>query len=455
MELESINPSTDKLISTYTTMTSKVLSDTIEATHDAFEHWRKTDLNERSNLLKRLAEGLEKGKESYARLMADEMGKPLTQGRSEIEKCTWVCNYYAVHGADYLADEYIDTEASSSWVSFRPMGVVLAIMPWNFPFWQVFRFAAPALMAGNAALLKHAPNVCGCASAIESLCKETGFPESLFTTLLIGTDLVGEVIEHPRVMAVTLTGSTQAGKAVAEQAGRMLKKTVLELGGSDPYVVLEDADVTQTVNTCVTSRLLNSGQSCIAAKRFIVVESVCEAFTEQMVEKMKQVRMGMPTDESVTLGPLARKDLRENLHRQVQDSIKQGAICCLGAQLPDGPGAFYPPTVLSGVQKGMPAYDEELFGPVAAITEVSNETEALKAANDSSYGLGAAVFTGDPERGRRIAVEELDAGCCFVNDFVKSDPRLPFGGIKQSGYGRELSYFGIREFVNIKTINVK
>ena len=455
MELESINPSTDKLISTYTTMTPKVLSDAIEASHDAFEHWRKTDLNERSIRLKHLAEGLEKSKESYARLMADEMGKPLAQGRSEVEKCAWVCNYYAEHGADFLADEYIDTEPSRSWVSFRPLGVVLAIMPWNFPFWQVFRFAAPTLMAGNAALLKHAPNVCGCALAIESLCKEAGFPESLFTTLLIDTDLVGEVIGHPRVVAVTLTGSTQAGQAVAEQAGRMLKKTVLELGGSDPYVVLEDADVTQTVTTCVTSRLLNSGQSCIAAKRFIVVESVCEAFTEQMVEEMKQVRMGMPTDERITLGPLARKDLRENLHRQVQESIRQGATCRLGGRLPDGPGVFYPPTVLTGVQKGMPAYDEELFGPVAAITEVSNEVEALRVANDSSYGLGAAVFTGDPERGRRIAVEELDAGCCFVNDFVKSDPRLPFGGIKQSGYGRELSYFGIREFVNIKTINVK
>ncbi len=455
MELESINPSTDKLISTYATMTPKALSEAIEATHGAFKHWRQTDLTERSVRLKRLAEGLEKGKESYARLMADEMGKPLAQGRSEVEKCAWVCNYYAKHGADFLADESIDTEASRSWVSFRPLGVVLAIMPWNFPFWQVFRFAAPALMAGNAVLLKHAPNVCGCALAIESLCKEAGFPESLFTTLLIGTDLVGEVIGHPGVVAVTLTGSTQAGQAVAEQAGRMLKKTVLELGGSDPYVVLEDADVTQTVTTCVTSRLLNSGQSCIAAKRFIVVESVCEAFTEQMVEEMKQARMGMPTDEGVTLGPLARKDLRENLHRQVQESIRQGATCRLGAQLPDGPGAFYPPTVLTGVQKGMPAYDEELFGPVAAITEVSNEAEALRVANDSNYGLGAAVFTGDPERGRRIALEELDAGCCFVNDFVKSDPRLPFGGIKQSGYGRELSYFGIREFVNIKTINVK
>ena len=455
MELESINPSTDKLISTYATMTPQAMSEAIEATHGAFAHWRQTDLSKRSARLKRLAEGLEKGKESYARLMADEMGKPLAQGRSEVEKCAWVCNYYAEHGADFLADESIDTDANHSWVSFRPLGVVLAIMPWNFPFWQVFRFAAPALMAGNAVLLKHAPNVCGCAQAIESLCKEAGFPESLFTTLQIGTDLVADVIGHPRVMAVTLTGSTKAGQAVAEQAGRMLKKTVLELGGSDPYVVLEDADVTQTVTTCVTSRLLNSGQSCIAAKRFIVVESVCEAFTEQMVEEMKQARMGMPTDEGVTLGPLARKDLRENLHRQVQESIRQGATCRLGGQLPDGPGAFYHPTVLTGVQKGMPAYDEELFGPVAAITEVSNEAEALRVANDSSYGLGAAVFTRDTERGRRIAVEELDAGCCFVNDFVKSDPRLPFGGIKHSGYGRELSYFGIREFVNIKTISVK
>jgi succinate-semialdehyde dehydrogenase/glutarate-semialdehyde dehydrogenase len=328
-------------------------------------------------------------------------------------------------------------------------------MPWNFPFWQVFRFAAPALMAGNAAVLKHASNVCGNALAIEELLSDAGFPPGLFRTLLIGSSQVARVIESPHVSAVTLTGSTHAGTAVAAKAGGSLKKTVLELGGSDPYVILADADVEQAAATCAASRLINSGQSCIAAKRFIVVRSQLQRFEELMVAHMQEARMGPPEEDGVTLGPQARRDLRDELHRQVTESLAAGARLLSGGQVPEGPGAYYPPTVLTDVRAGMPAYEEELFGPVAAIIPVADEAQALRVANDSLFGLGAAVFTGDVERGKRIAAEQLEAGACFVNDFVRSDPRLPFGGIKHSGYGRELSYFGIREFVNIKTVCVR
>jgi succinate-semialdehyde dehydrogenase/glutarate-semialdehyde dehydrogenase len=328
-------------------------------------------------------------------------------------------------------------------------------MPWNFPLWQVFRFAAPGLMAGNAALLKHASNVPGCALEIQRIFREAGFPEGLFRTLLIGSDQVEHVLGHPLVRAATLTGSTPAGRAVAEQAGRRIKKTVLELGGSDPYVVLEDADLDATVASCVDARLLNAGQSCIAAKRFVVVESVVDAFTEGLVEGMRSRKMGDPLDESSAIGPLARHDLRDELHDQVRRSVERGARCLLGGEVPDGPGAFYPPTVLADVRPGMPAYDEETFGPVASVIRARNEAEAIRIANDTPFGLGAAVFTRDTARGERIAALELDAGCCFVNDFVRSDPRLPFGGVKESGYGRELGRLGILEFVNAKTVWIR
>jgi succinate-semialdehyde dehydrogenase/glutarate-semialdehyde dehydrogenase len=387
--------------------------------------------------------------------MAVEMGKPARNGRSEANKCAWVCDYYAENAQIFLKRERVQTDATRSFVSYQPLGVVLAVMPWNFPFWQVFRFAAPALMAGNAGVLKHASNVPGCALAIEEVFLKAGFPENIFRTLLIGSSMVNDVIENPLVMAITLTGSTPAGRAVASKAGEMLKKTVLELGGSDPYVILGDADLEATVNTCVYSRLINAGQSCIAAKRFIVVESIKEEFEQLYIQKMQAVKMGDPMDETVVVGPQARHDLRDELHLQVEKSIKKGAKCLLGGEIPAGKGAFYPPTILTNVKKGMPAYDEELFGPVAAIIPVKDEGEAIAAANDSVFGLGSAIFTRDIEKGTKLAEKDLQAGSSFVNTFVRSDPRLPFGGIKGSGYGRELSHFGIREFVNIKTIFVK
>jgi succinate-semialdehyde dehydrogenase/glutarate-semialdehyde dehydrogenase len=366
-----------------------------------------------------------------------------------------VCDYYAENARAFLSRESVETDASKSFVTFQPIGIVLAVMPWNFPFWQVFRFAAPALMAGNGGVLKHASNVFGCALAIEDVFVRAGFPPDIFRTLLIGSKGVDAVIENPLVKAVTLTGSTPAGIAVARKAGEKLKKSVLELGGSDPYIVLEDADLEAAVSTCVFSRLINSGQSCIAAKRFIVVEAVREQFESMYVEQMRAKKMGDPMQEDTEVGPQARHDLRDELHEQVVKSIEKGARCLLGGEIPAGDGAFYPPTVLTEVKKGMPAFDEELFGPVAAIIPVKDEKAAIAAANDSVFGLGAAVFTEDIARGERIAAEEIEAGCCFVNTFVKSDPRLPFGGVKESGYGRELSHYGIKEFVNIKSVFIK
>jgi succinate-semialdehyde dehydrogenase/glutarate-semialdehyde dehydrogenase len=397
---------------------------------------------------------LRENADGYAVLMANEMGKPVSQGRAEVEKCAWVCDYYADNAAAFLKAEPVETDAAKSFVTFQPLGVVLAVMPWNFPLWQVFRFAAPALMAGNAGVLKHASNVPGCALAIEDVFGKAGFPSDVFRTLLVGSAQVNAIIENPHVKAVTLTGSTPAGRAVARKAGEMLKKTVLELGGSDPYVVFADADLHAAVSTCVTSRLINSGQSCINAKRFVVVEPLRQQFETLFVERMRGMQMGDPLDESTEVGPQARADLRDELNEQVSKSIAKGARCLLGGEVPDGPGAFYPPTVLTDVTRGMPAYDEELFGPVAAIITAKNEHEAIEIANDSVFGLGAAVFTSDVAKGEQIAAEELEAGACFVNAFVKSDPRLPFGGIKESGYGRELSHYGIREFVNIKTVFV-
>jgi len=386
--------------------------------------------------------------------MTREMGKPIAGARAEVEKCAWVCDYYAENGDSFLKDEIIETDAQKSFVTYEPLGTVLAVMPWNFPFWQVFRFAVPGLMAGNAGLLKHASNVTGCALAIEDIFRKAGFPEDLFRTLKISSSKVAGVIENPIVKAVTLTGSVPAGRAVAEKAGAELKKTVLELGGSDPYLILEDADLEKAIPTCVNSRLINNGQSCIAAKRFIVVESRLEEFTRKFVEEMKTKTMGDPMDESYDLGPQARVDLRDELHDQVQRSIDKGANCLLGGEIPNKKGAWYPSTILADVQSGMAAYEEELFGPVAAIIKAENEEDAIRIANDSDFGLGAAVFTEDLEKGERIASRELNAGNCFVNSLVKSDPRLPFGGIKHSGYGRELSHFGIKEFVNIKTVYV-
>jgi succinate-semialdehyde dehydrogenase/glutarate-semialdehyde dehydrogenase len=455
MAMRAINPATGALINTYEEMAPAEVARAIAKAHDTFLDWRKTRFAERARLMTQAARLLREQTNAYGKLMAQEMGKPVKEGRAEAEKCAWVCEYYAENAEQFLQPEVIETDASKSFVTFQPLGVVLAVMPWNFPFWQVFRFAAPALMAGNAGVLKHASNVPGCALAIEEIFRKAGFPEHLFRTLLIGSGQVDAVIEHPLVKAVTLTGSTPAGQAVARKAGDMLKKTVLELGGSDPYVILADADVEAAAATCAASRLINTGQSCIAAKRFIVVESIREQFEARFVASMQAARMGDPLAEDTTVGPLARHDLRDELHQQVQDSLARGAKCLLGGEIPQDKGAFYPPTVLTQVRKGMPAYDDEMFGPVAAIIAVRDEAEAIRVANDSLFGLGAAVFTQDIAKGERIAAQELEAGCCFVNALVKSDPRLPFGGVKASGYGRELSHYGIKEFVNIKTVYVR
>ncbi len=454
MTIEAINPATGETIKTYRENTPAEIRDITKGADEAFHSWRRTGFAERSALMKKAARVLRDNREEYAILATREMGKPITESRAEVEKCAWVCDYYAAHAEAFLQPEVVETDASKSYVTFQPLGVVLAVMPWNFPFWQLFRFAAPALMAGNTNVLKHSSNVPGCALAIEDVFHRAGFPAGVFRTLLVESSRVAELIEHPLVRAVTLTGSVPAGKAVAARAGAMVKKTVLELGGSDPYVILEDADLEATVTTCVTSRLINSGQTCIAAKRFVVVEPLRERFEALFVEQMRARKMGDPLEEDTIVGPQARYDLRDELHRQVKGSIEQGARCLLGGRIPDSQGAYYPPTVLTGVTKGMPAYEEELFGPVAAIIPVQDEQEAIRVANDTIFGLGAAVFTRDVEKGERIAATELEAGCCFVNAFVKSDPRLPFGGIKESGYGRELSSYGIREFVNIKTVYV-
>jgi len=454
MTIKSVNPTTGATIREYSETSPAEVARIVERAHAAVAGWRRADFAARARSMKEAARLLRDGKEHHARLMAEEMGKPLAGGREEAEKCAWGCEYYADNAERFLQPESIDTEWPRSYVTFPPLGVVLAIMPWNYPFWQVFRFAAPALMAGNTMLLKPASNVPGCALAIEGMLRDAGFPPGVFATLLVGSGRIASIIEHPLVRAVTLTGSTAAGRAVAAKAGAMLKKTVLELGGSDPYLVLEDADLERAADICAAGRLTNSGQSCIAAKRLIVVEAHRERFERLLVEGMSAAKTGDPLDEDTQVGPLARLDLRDELHRQVRESIAREARCLLGGEIPTGKGSFYPPTVLSGVRRGMPAYDEELFGPVAAIVPVKDDDEAIRTANDSAYGLGSAVFTRDIDRGERIGVSEIEAGCCFVNAQVRSDPRLPFGGVKDSGYGRELSHYGIREFVNIKTVVV-
>jgi succinate-semialdehyde dehydrogenase / glutarate-semialdehyde dehydrogenase len=454
MALESINPATGEKLETYTEMRPPVVEDIVNQAHEAFLAWRRMSFDQRAQRLRAAAQILRTKAETWAGLMAREMGKPLRDGIAEAQKCALSCEFFADNAPQLLAREPVKTEARTSFVTFNPLGVVLAVMPWNFPFWQVFRFAAPALMAGNAAVLKHASNVPGCALAIEQILREAGLPENLFRTLLIGNAQVEPVIEHPLVRAVTLTGSGPAGRAVARKAGEMLKKSVLELGGSDPYLVLEDADLELAASVCAKGRLVNGGQSCIAAKRFIVVESVRRDFEQRFVQKMKAARQGDPLNMDTEIGPLARHDLRDTLHRQVEQSVQRGARCLLGGEIPAGPGAYYPPTVLTDVAKGMPAYDEELFGPVAAVIPVRDEVQAIATANDSLFGLGAAVITRDLARGERIAAESIESGCVFVNDSVRSDPRLPFGGVKDSGYGRELSGYGIKEFVNIKTVFV-
>jgi succinate-semialdehyde dehydrogenase / glutarate-semialdehyde dehydrogenase len=454
MSLKSINPSDGSLIHEYPEASDVEVAEALAAATGAFESWRRRSFDERSTTLRRAATLLRERRDALALLMALEMGKPVSQGRAETDKCAGVCDYYADHAARLLAPEAAPTEARTSYVAFEPLGPVLAVMPWNFPLWQVFRFAAPALMAGNVGLLKHASNVTGVALAIEEILHAAGVPPAAFRTLVVPSSRVAGLVESPHVAAVTLTGSTPAGRAVAAKAGACLKKSVLELGGSDPYVVLEDADLDAAAETCAASRLINGGQSCIAAKRFVVVEPVLGEFEERLVERMRVRCVGDPLDEATAVGPQARVDLRDELQRQVEASVARGARVRLGCVVPPGPGAFYPPSVLSDVIPGMPAFDEELFGPVAAVVAAQDEKDAIRLANQTVFGLGAAVFTRDLARGERIARHELQAGSCFVNAFVRSDPRLPFGGIRESGYGRELGAFGIREFVNVKTVYV-
>ncbi len=453
--MQSINPFSGEIIKTYREYTSGEVGAIIQQVDDAWRLWKLTSFDHRALLMKNLQSKLLENKEKLAALMTAEMGKVFREALGEIEKCALVCSYYAENAEKFLANEPVHTEAPEAYISFQPIGTILAVMPWNFPFWQVFRFLTPALMAGNTGVLKHASNVSGCALAIEQLVKEAGFPENVFRTLLIGSAEVKAVIENPRIKAVTLTGSTPAGKAVASAAGAVLKKSVLELGGSDPYLILEDADVPTAARLCVASRLLNAGQSCIGAKRFIVAEKIYDAFKAEFVRLMAASSYGDPLDPKTAIGPLARTDLRDELHQQVEKSRAMGASVLLGGFIPEGKAAFYPPTVLENVTPGMPAYHEELFGPVAVLYRFKSEEEAVRIANDTVFGLGAGIFTADRNKGRTLAEKGLEAGCVFINDFVKSDPRLPFGGIKESGYGRELSALGIREFVNIKSIVVK
>jgi succinate-semialdehyde dehydrogenase/glutarate-semialdehyde dehydrogenase len=451
MSLSSINPATDEILETFPETSERERGEMLARSHAAFLEWRTVPVAARAERMREAAKILRTRRASYARTMTLEMGKPIVQSEAEVDKCAWTCEYYAEHAAGMLAIDPRETDASRSYVRFDPLGPVLAVMPWNFPFWQVFRFAAPALMAGNAGVLKHASNVPRTALSIEDVFRDAGFPHGLFRTVLVPGSAVNALIADPRIVAVTLTGSDRAGSTVASEAGRLIKKTVLELGGSDPFIVLEDADLPAAARNAADARLINSGQSCIAAKRFIVVEAVAEQFLERFKAELASRRVGDPLDRETQVGPQARRDLRDALHRQVQESIKRGARLLLGGEVPAGKGAFYPPTLLVAVSKGMPAFDEETFGPVAAVISAKDETDAVRLANDSTFGLGASLWTRDRARAERMA-SEIEAGAVFVNGQVKSDPRLPFGGIKRSGYGRELSEFGLREFVNIKTV---
>ncbi len=449
--MKAVNPATGELIKDYQEYSDEEVKTIIVGTHGEFITWRNASFKERAKLMHKAADILRGNKEKYARVITLEMGKIIAESRAEIEKCAWVCDYYADNAEKFLADEIVKTDASRSLVAFEPLGVILAVMPWNFPFWQVFRFAAPALMAGNAGVLKHASNVPGSALAIEEVFQQAGFPQNLFRTLLISAGKVGNVIKNDLVKAVTLTGSEPAGMQVASLAGEMLKKTVLELGGSDPFIVLEDADIELCVRNSVVARMLNAGQSCISAKRFIVVETALKRFEQEHTKQMQELKIGDPLAEDTRVGAMARMDLLEELNEQVQQSIKLGARLLCGGKKAERPGVFYLPTVLSDVKKGMPVYEEETFGPVSAIIPVKDASEAIEVANDSIFGLGGSIWSKDIKKAESIA-RQIETGSVFINSFTKSDPRLPFGGIKKSGYGRELSHYGIKEFVNIKTI---
>jgi succinate-semialdehyde dehydrogenase / glutarate-semialdehyde dehydrogenase len=451
MTIATINPATGQTLRTFPPITPAELEAKLQLAADTYRRYRKAPIAERKLMMCRAADILQSEKERFGRIMVTEMGKTLKAGIEEAAKCAWGCRYYAEHAEQFLADEIKETNASRSYVSYQPIGPVLAIMPWNFPFWQVFRFAAPSLMAGNVALLKHASNVPQCALAIEEIFTRAGFPEGCFQTLLIETTRVRGVIEDPRVAAVTLTGSTGAGGQVASAAGKVIKKTVLELGGSDPFVVQPSADLDAAVRTAVKARTINNGQSCIAAKRFIVAESVADEFERRFVAGFEALKVGDPMDPATDVGPLANQAQVETIAAQVERSVAAGARVVTGGRRLDRPGYYYAPTVLTGVTPESPAYHEEVFGPVAIIFRTRDLDDAIRAANDSPFGLGASAWTTDPAERSRL-VTELEAGMVFINAMVASDPRLPFGGVKQSGYGRELAEHGLREFVNVKTV---
>lgn len=454
MALQTVNPTNGKVINTFEEISLAQVDEIVNKTHEEFLQWKEQSFDARRKLMKNASSVLLNKKEEYGRILTTEMGKPIIQAIAEVEKCALVCDYYAENAENILKEEIVSTDASESFVQFDPIGIVLAVMPWNFPFWQVFRFAAPALMAGNVCLLKHASNVPMSALAIEEIFIEAGFPKNVFNTLMIGSSAVEIVLKNQKVKAATLTGSEPAGKKVAETCGNLLKKTVLELGGSDPFVVLEDADIEAAVKTAVTARLINNGQSCIAAKRFIVVEKVYDQFEKKFVELMQNIKIGDPMNAETELGPIAREDLLCELEDQVKRSLNSGAkVLCGGKRIP-GDGFYFEPTILANVLPNTPAYVEEIFGPVAVLIKAQDENDAIKIANDSPFGLGASLWTKDKRKAKQL-VSKIESGSVFVNGMVKSDPRLPFGGIKNSGYGRELSHYGIKEFVNIKSVWVK
>ena len=450
----SINPKNNVKLHSWDIPSLNDLNILIKKTAQAHMSWSEIDLLSRLNFVKTLAQILNERAEEMSILMADEMGKPKKQGIGEISKCVWLCDYYLKNSEQFLSEKYVETEFYESFVTYRPIGVVLGIMPWNFPFWQVYRYALPSLIVGNGVLLKHASNVQGCANMIKDCIIAAGFPKNIFNNLQIPSSLASKIIEHNQIQGVAFTGSTKAGKVVAKISGENLKKTVLELGGNDPYLILDDAEIDYAVKACIEGRLLNNGQSCISAKRLIVTKKNVESFTKKLIANLVSKVMGDPYDD-VDYGPLVSLSARAEVHKLVKSSIKMGAYLNCGGEIPDGKGAYYPITVLSKVLPGMPAFDEEIFGPVFSIIEASDNAHAIDLANNSKYGLGSAVFTSDINEGKRVAEEKIQAGVCFVNDYVKSDPRLPFGGIKMSGYGRELSGYGLMEFVNIKSIVVE
>lgn len=449
--VETINPATGEALCDYCPHDLMAVEQRLDRAQTAAGLWKRNSLEERCELIRGVAENLEQNRGEYAMLATSEMGKPIAQAEAEIDKCVWLCRFYADNAADYLKPEDVNTGSAKSIVRFDPLGVVLGVMPWNFPFWQVLRFAVPAMLAGNAVVLKHASNVTGCALAIERLFTGPGMLPDVFSTIVLSADKVDMLISHPAVRAVSVTGSARAGRSIAAQAGQFLKKTVLELGGSDPFIVLDDADLELAAKQGVASRTQNNGESCIAAKRFIVIDSVYDEFLERFVAEMRRLKVGDPQDRQTDVGPIARSDLREELHQQMERSIEKGARLMCGGECVDGLGFFYQPTVLADVTPGMPAFDEELFGPVAAVIHAHSEDEAIDIANNSTLGLGASIWTGSPDSAIELA-EQIESGAIFINSMVKSDPRLPFGGVKDSGYGRELGRYGIREFVNVKTV---